>query len=283
MSKNYYNIEKMEGYYRIGSPENVFSYVIVGDKQAALIDTGYGFGDLKEAVRSITSLPLYIFNTHGHCDHTGGNGLFHEDIFIHPKDMDLCRQHNEPQMRRENALRSKDSINYETGEHLNGLPEDFDENAYISRDYGHLVPVKEGDTFDLGQATLMVMETPGHTQGGISLYYKEKNLLFVGDAAGAFVWLFSPESTDMDTYIHVLEKMYNLGADGYIGAHNPQIMHKEDFLLYIRAAKEADYEKGLPFNSFAGNENEPRVCPLEGFTMEDMFKPGFASVVIGKN
>ena len=65
MSKNYYNIEKMEGYYRIGSPENVFSYVIVGDKQAALIDTGYGFGDLKEAVRSITSLPLYIFNTHG--------------------------------------------------------------------------------------------------------------------------------------------------------------------------------------------------------------------------
>ena len=186
-------------------------------------------------------------------------------------------------MRRENALRSKDSINYETGEHLNGLPEDFDENAYISRDYGHLVPVKEGDTFDLGQATLMVMETPGHTQGGISLYYKEKNLLFVGDAAGAFVWLFSPESTDMDTYIHVLEKMYNLGADGYIGAHNPQIMHKEDFLLYIGRQKKRIMKRASPLTALLEMKTSQEYAPWKVLPMEDMFKPGFASVVIGKN
>ena len=36
----YYQVEKQDGYYRIGSPENVFSYLFVGTKKAALIDTG---------------------------------------------------------------------------------------------------------------------------------------------------------------------------------------------------------------------------------------------------
>ncbi len=50
----YYQIKKRVGYYRIGSPENVFSYLVVGTERAALIDTGYGFGDLKAAVETVT-------------------------------------------------------------------------------------------------------------------------------------------------------------------------------------------------------------------------------------
>ena len=50
---SYYQIEKEDGYYRIGSPEGVFSYLIVGTKNAALIDTGYGLGDLKAAVEHL--------------------------------------------------------------------------------------------------------------------------------------------------------------------------------------------------------------------------------------
>ena len=69
----YYQVEEQDGYYRIGSPENVFCYLFVGSKQAALIDTGYGFGNLEQTVRSVTDKPVVIINTHGHCDHTGGN------------------------------------------------------------------------------------------------------------------------------------------------------------------------------------------------------------------
>ena len=43
----YYQVEEQDGYYRIGSPENVFCYLFVGSKQAALIDTGHGFGNLE--------------------------------------------------------------------------------------------------------------------------------------------------------------------------------------------------------------------------------------------
>lgn len=276
----YYQIENMDGYYRIGSAENIFCYLIVGTKKAMLIDTGYGYGNLREAVKSITDKPLIIVNTHGHCDHVGGNAQFEEKCFIHEQDMELCREHTGRGMREDNVRRAKNSLNYETGENYNALPEDFDEDAYLNRGCGNISQVKGGDVFELGGAAMKIVETPGHTKGGISVLYQEKNLLFVGDAAGFFVWLFAEETTSREEYIKTLEKMQALGADKYIGGHNPETMHKEDFSLYIRAAKEADYEKGEPFDSFFAQETKPRVCALDGMHLKDMFRPGFAAVVI---
>ena len=115
------------------------------------------------------------------------------------------------------------------------------------------------------------------------MLYLEKNILFVGDATGMFVWLFAKETTDLTTYVEAVQKMYDLNAVSYIGAHNPNPMKKEQLLRYIRAAKEADYDAGEPFESFFGKEYEPRVCALDHMTMAEMFHPDFASVVIGKD
>lgn len=54
----YYTTEKMDGYYRIGGPENVFCYLIEGEEEAVLMDTGYRFGDLRGTVRTITECVL---------------------------------------------------------------------------------------------------------------------------------------------------------------------------------------------------------------------------------
>ena len=278
--ETYYQIEKMDGYDRISSPENVFSYVIVGSESAMLIDTGYGYGNLREVVRTITEKPLYIINTHGHCDHAGGNAQFEEPVYIHEKDMELCREHTSENIRRDNAERAKHNLDYETGNEYNGLPEEFHMETYAALGCGDLRVVKEGDVFDLGGIHMEILETPGHTKGGISVFYRVKNLLFIGDAAGHFVWLFSEETTSREEYIQTLEKMYALNAAGYIGGHNPDVIEREDFLLYIRAAKEADYEKGEPFHAFFGEEYCPRVCAVDGMTLKEMFQPGFAAVVI---
>ena len=73
---DYYKIEEFDGYYRIGGPDAVFAYMVVGAEKAMLIDTTYSYEDLRPAVESISTLPLIIVNTHGHCDHVGGNGHF---------------------------------------------------------------------------------------------------------------------------------------------------------------------------------------------------------------
>ena len=126
----YYQVEKMNGYYRIGSPESVYCYLIVGTEKAMLIDTGYCYGNLRETVRQVTEKPLIIINTHGHCDHAGGNAQFNEYCYIHEKDVELCKEHTGRKMRMDNVKRARHSIHYETGEEYNALPEGFDMEKY---------------------------------------------------------------------------------------------------------------------------------------------------------
>ncbi len=53
-------------------------YLLVGEDRALLIDTGYGEGNIRAFVETITQKPLVVISTHGHFDHTGGNGWWPE-------------------------------------------------------------------------------------------------------------------------------------------------------------------------------------------------------------
>lgn len=53
--------------------------LVVGQKRAAVIDTGSGpreAASLHAAIRGITNLPLLVINTHAHGDHVFGNSYF---------------------------------------------------------------------------------------------------------------------------------------------------------------------------------------------------------------
>lgn len=284
MSKYYQFLPLKENVYRITSAEGVFFELLVGREKAMLIDTGYGFGDIKAAVREITNKPLVIVNTHGHVDHTSGNCQFEEDIYISPKDMDLCKRHNTPEKRIKSAKLAEHTRNYVTGEEFYGLPEDFSLENYMKGGAGALVECIEGMVFDLGGITMEVFETPGHTQGGLSLLYKEENWLYTGDEVNGFCWLFDNDATDRNTHIKSLEKVIALNPEKIYIGHMPIPVTVEDVKKYIQAAQNADYEKGIPFFSPMLEEGENgRICLLDGYTMEDMGKPGFASIVIGKD
>ena len=162
-----YTVTELEpGIWRIGN-SMVYMDLLVGTHHALLFDTGYGFGSLKDVVRSITDKPLYVVNSHGHVDHACGNQAF-GGAYIHPLDMELCREHNGPQMRR---------AELDVAE----VPPDFDLDAHLRLGTGELKPVGEGDTFDLGGVTLQVIHLPGHTAGSIGLWCPEKKLLYVGE------------------------------------------------------------------------------------------------------
>mgnify|MGYP003304475929 CR=1 FL=1 len=64
--------------YQLKDPMGVLTTLVIGKDKALLVDTAYGIGDLKEAIRNITTLPLLVINSHGHMDHSCGNYLFDE-------------------------------------------------------------------------------------------------------------------------------------------------------------------------------------------------------------
>lgn len=53
-----------------------YMYLLEGDERALLVDTGYGAGNLRAFVESLTDKPIVVANTHFHPDHAAGNGEF---------------------------------------------------------------------------------------------------------------------------------------------------------------------------------------------------------------
>lgn len=272
-----------ENIYRITSTENVFCELLVGADAAMLIDTGYGFGNLREFVRGITEKPLVIVNTHGHVDHTAGNYRFEEDICLSEADMDLCRRHNTEEMRKQSVEQAEHTVDWTTGKEIYGLPEEFERSTYVKGGCGNLKPLAEGTAFSLGNMTVEAIAVPGHTKGSMAFYCREKNWLYVGDAANAFLWLFDGDATDRATYIGTLDKILALNPEKIWGGHAPSFMTAEDIRRFRKTAAEADYEKGVPFQSpLVPDAKDVRVCVADGYTMSDMGKPGFASIVLCK-
>ena len=63
----------MPGVWTLTNRWQNFMHLLVGQEKALLIDTGYGEGNFREIVESITDKPVMVVDTHGHFDHTGGN------------------------------------------------------------------------------------------------------------------------------------------------------------------------------------------------------------------
>ncbi len=68
--------------------EEVISYLIVGNKQALLVDTGTGIGDIRKVTSKLTSRPVVVLNSHTHNDHVGGNWEF---TFVYGMDTEFTR------------------------------------------------------------------------------------------------------------------------------------------------------------------------------------------------
>ena len=79
----------MENFY-ILDDGRVRQFLITGEEEALLIDTGFADGQVHQAVRRLTSLPVRVVLTHGDVDHAGGLKDFGEG-FLHRADWHLVK------------------------------------------------------------------------------------------------------------------------------------------------------------------------------------------------
>src|SRR5437762_12234781 len=102
--------------------EEVISYLIVGDKRAALFDTGMGISDLKKVTSELTRLPIVVLNSHTHNDHVGDNWRFDT---IYAMDADFTR---------ENARASREDAQAEVGpgQSCGQPPKRIDPRTYLT-------------------------------------------------------------------------------------------------------------------------------------------------------
>lgn len=153
---------------------NEFFYLVIGKERAAFIDTGYGFGDLNAFARQFTDLPLLVLNTHGHLDHAGGDFQFPE-AFACEEDWEMLLACHDPA-----------SLNAMAARLLREAGIWTEETVFTPAPEGRprLLPIRDGDCFDLGGVTLEAITMPGHSPGCVSFLHREERILFSGDNCG---------------------------------------------------------------------------------------------------
>ena len=169
-------------------------------QRAAVIDPG------DEADRILTSLAEsqltldYIINTHGHFDHVGANKRLTDasnaPILIHALDAPMLNQ-----------LAAEASAWGLTIENSPSPDRTID----------------EGDSVSVGNITLTVIHTPGHTPGGVSL--KTQGHVFVGDTlfSGSIGRTDFPGGNFETLKASIQEKLFALDDDVQVHTgHGPQ-------------------------------------------------------------
>lgn len=144
----------MPGVWTLTNRWQNFMHLLVGEEKALLIDTGYGEGNFREIVESITDKPVMVVNTHGHFDHTGGNGWWEE------------------------AWMSEGAVASARVPFSKEQQQWYDAKPH--REY-QIHILKDGDIIDLGGKIVEVLSIPAHHEGSIALLDKTDRLLFTGD------------------------------------------------------------------------------------------------------
>lgn len=137
---------------------NCYLLICTQTRQAAIIDAPQGVvSKLLQAVKDEQLTIKIIFITHSHWDHIADAAklqkTFQAPLYIHPLDAENLKHPGSDK-----------------------LPLYFPVEEALPDGY-----LKDGETFHVGNLEIKVIETPGHSPGGVCLWLPKQKTLFSGD------------------------------------------------------------------------------------------------------
>jgi len=156
------------------------SYLVVGENSGVVIDTGFAPQNIQEYAQTLTDMPVRAAaNTHGHFDHTGGNGWF-ERAYMSAQALEIAK-----------------------------IP--YPSKAGLDYPLDYLVTiVGDGDKIDLGSRALEVIEIPAHAPSSIAFLDRKERILFSGDEVARGVMLYWMQDEPQPTVEQHARNMHKL-------------------------------------------------------------------------
>lgn len=208
-----------ENIYHIYEPGGVYTTLIIGSQKALLIDTGYGYGDLKKAVEALTDLPLIVVNTHGHFDHAGGNYQFNS-VYINKDELPTYFWY----LTEVKPLTTKTLLAKRSEDGLSVIPPELDIDWYLKQNNRHFEMLSNHHVFDLGGRVVEAIFLPGHTRGSVVFYDDLSGLLMSGDDISPNLWIQFEQSAPLYDYAADLISLKKLPLSGIVSSHIGYVM-----------------------------------------------------------
>jgi glyoxylase-like metal-dependent hydrolase (beta-lactamase superfamily II) len=214
-------------------------WLIKGQKQDLLIDTGLGVSSLRQHIASLIDKPLLAIASHIHFDHAGGMHEF-DHRAIHAAEAKALETGDDHE-----ALCTAEQ-GWVLEEHFEQLPyADFTVTQYTLHAAEPTQVLKEGDVLDLGDRAFEVLHLPGHSPGCIGLYDPKSQDLFSGDVVYDGELLDQLHCSHIPTYMQTYERLQKLLVDTVYPGHY-SIFGRSRYQQIMAEYLEAKRKPGCP-------------------------------------
>ncbi len=172
-------------------------------QEAALIDPGGDIPKLQAAIAALGLTLKAIWITHGHLDHAGAAAPLAAHYGV-----PIIGPHQADQF------------------WIDGMPMQAQMFGFpAAQSFTPTRWLQDGDTVQIGQCTLQVRHTPGHTPGHVVFYSAQAQRAFVGDVlfAGSIGRTDFPQGNHQDLLNSIRQKLWPMGDDTvFIPGHGPE-------------------------------------------------------------
>ena len=187
----------------LGPLHGSHSWLVQGDHNALLIDTGVGITPLAPVIKSLTRLPVICLLSHTHYDHIGGAHEF-ANRRMHPAEIEIIANPT-PELTFWGGWLKADSFTH--------FPSpDYDFANYAIKPAPPTGLLHDGDTIDLGGRLLEVLHVQGHSPGLLALYEAKTGALFSTDALYDGEMFFNLKGSNTKAARHSLSRLAGLSA-----------------------------------------------------------------------
>ncbi len=197
----------------LGEPTNCYIIVDEQTKEAMVIDPAGEKEKIIEMLNILEAKLKYIYLTHCHGDHTGAVVELQNEYGVKVL---IGRQESE------NLKNPEVTLNYYIG-----LPDiKLEEDSRVD----------DSDLIHIGELEFRVIHTPGHTNGGTSLYCKKEKMLFSGDTLFRGSWGRTdlPTGSLVEIMASITNKLLCLPEDTIVyPGHGKSTMIKEEKPIYL--------------------------------------------------
>ena len=207
--------------------------LVMGQREALLLDTGYGMEDIRQTVESLTDLQWRVLLTHGHHDHVLGSRYFDRCEML-AQDLEEFRQRTGEAQRQRVVQQAQQK-------HVS-VPAD-----YLQWSYRDPVPLQmtgktgsfSSESVSLGGREILLLHVPGHTPGSLMAYLPDERLLLTGDNWNPCTWLWFPSSLGLSSlHRNLQELLLLLPFERVLCSHQPGIRSRLEIERILDAIEE---------------------------------------------